>query len=71
MDTTSKLLAALRRVRNFPSYHSFMAEHERHRIKRDLQLRLLQLRRQRQRSAAIHHLGLRARRPFFLRTLFH
>ena len=71
MDTTNKLLAASRRVRNSPSYHSFMPEHERQRIKRDLQLRLLQLRRQRQRAAAARYQGIRARRPFFLRTLFH
>ncbi|MEY2341158.1 hypothetical protein AB4090_03490 [Acidithiobacillus sp. IBUN Pt1247-S3] len=44
MDNRANLLAALRRVRNYPSYHSFMATQERERIKRDLQKRLLRLR---------------------------
>jgi hypothetical protein len=48
MDNSTNLLAALRRVRSFPSYSSFMAGHERQRIKRELQKRLLRLRRQRQ-----------------------
>ncbi|MBU2738124.1 hypothetical protein [Acidithiobacillus concretivorus] len=48
MDNSTNLLAALRRVRSFPSYASFMAGHERQRIKRELQKRLLRLRRQRQ-----------------------
>ncbi|MFA7494890.1 MAG: hypothetical protein WCY67_01085 [Acidithiobacillus sp.] len=47
MDSSANLLAALRRVRHFPSYSSFMAGHERQRIKRELQKRLLRLRRQR------------------------
>ncbi len=47
MDSSANLLAALRRVRHFPSYASFMAGHERQRIKRELQKRLLRLRRQR------------------------
>ncbi len=45
MDNRANLLAALRRVRHYPSYHSFMATQERERIKRDLQKRLLRLRR--------------------------
>ena len=45
MDNRASLLAALRRVRNYPSYHSFMATQERERIKRDLQKRLVRLRR--------------------------
>lgn len=48
MESSTNLLAALRRVRSFPSYSSFMAGHERQRIKRELQKRLLRLRRQRQ-----------------------
>jgi hypothetical protein len=45
MDNRANLLAALRRVRHYPNYQSFMAIHERERIKRDLQKRLLRLRR--------------------------
>ncbi|WP_308388955.1 hypothetical protein [Acidithiobacillus sp. AMEEHan] len=45
MDNRATLLAALRRVRHYPAYHSFMATQERERIKRDLQKRLLRLRR--------------------------
>ncbi len=47
MDNTQTLLAALRRVRSFPAYSSFMAQNERLRIKRELQKRLLRVRRQR------------------------
>jgi hypothetical protein len=54
MDSTANLLAALRRVRSFPSYASFMAGHERQRIKRELQRRLLRLRRQRQSHNLTH-----------------
>ena len=54
MDSTANLLAALRRVRSFPSYASFMAGHERQRIKRELQKRLLRLRRQRQSHNPTH-----------------
>ncbi|MCE5393696.1 MAG: hypothetical protein JJ693_03735 [Acidithiobacillus sp.] len=44
MENRAKLLAALRRVRHNPSYHSFMATQERERIKRQLQRRLLDIR---------------------------
>ncbi|WP_414041674.1 hypothetical protein ACJU26_06380 [Acidithiobacillus sp. M4-SHS-6] len=70
MESSSNLLAALRRVRSFPSYSSFMAGHERQRIKRELQKRLLRLRRQRQgRRAGFvtkHHIA-----SGFLQQIFH
>ncbi len=70
MDNRTKLLAALRRVRHFPSYHSFMAEHERQRIKRELQKRLAHLRHQQQARTAFSA-GKKAFYPALWHSLFH
>jgi predicted RecB family nuclease len=72
MDSTANLLAALRRVRSFPSYTSFMAGHERQRIKRELQKRLLRLRRQRQSHKLNHFATKRQETPGrLLQTILH
>ncbi len=72
MDSTANLLAALRRVRSFPTYTSFMAGHERQRIKRELQKRLLRLRRQRQNQHLSNAVAKRQQSAGgFLHTIFH
>jgi hypothetical protein len=72
MDSTANLLAALRRVRSFPSYASFMAGHERQRIKRELQKRLLRLRRQRQSHKLIHFVAKKQQAATgLLHAIFH
>ncbi len=70
MENRTKLLAALRRVRHFPSYHSFMAEHERQRIKRELQKRLAHLRHQQQ-ARTVFSGERKSFYPSLLRSLFH